>query len=241
MTARLPAGTRISRSFPVSTPNSMKTLEPKMSSPSAGPRPVSPYGLHCRFDRSRGEFVVHAGARAGGLAVVAVALLGVGALGFVGDAIRDTSSQAAAQPAAVAFGDDEPEGTATPGPVASARGNQSKTASSQSGSSRAFAAMGGRTSHARQPGLNYLVLQSFPNEREATAAQAALEAKGVSTTVERNLAGWAGKGWYSVVGTTGFDMSRQRREFDRHVKDLKSMKLNPKPYKWRGPEVASGR
>ena len=64
--------------------------------------------------------------------------------------------------------------------------------------------------------------------------------KGVAATVERNLPGWAGKGWYSLVGTTGFDMQRDRGAFDRHVKDLKALKLDPKPYRWRGAEVAAG-
>lgn len=252
----------------MSTYNTIKTLEPKVSVPSPSAttiRPVSPFALSCRFDRSRGEFIVHAGARAGGLAVVAVALLAVGALGFVGDAVRDASPRSNG-PTVVAAAD-APVVTRTPEAGGAARRvelakskppvqqtkKSRKQASKQSSQSKAVAARSGKTTpsarvtpavaqtfHARQPGLNYLVIQSFPRQAEAEAARDALAARGVRATVERNLPGWAGKSWYSLVGTTGFDMGRQRAQFDRQVKELKAMKLNPKPYRWRGPEVASG-
>jgi hypothetical protein len=255
----------------VSTHNSIRTLEPKPAAPQPAPaakvRPVNPFAMSWRFDRSRGEFVVHAGARAGGLAVAAAALLAVGALGFVGDAIRDASRRSAAD--AVLAAAEAPLVTATPEAVAApARrvehanakppAQQSKKAakkpSKQPAQPKAVATRDGKAArppvlaveaaqpaHARQAGLNYLVIQSFPNQPEAVAACNALAARGVRATVERNLPGWAGKSWYSVVGTTGFDMDRQRGQFDRHVKELKAMKLAPKPYRWRGPaEVASG-
>lgn len=252
----------------MSTHNSIKTLEPRMSvppSPVTTVRPVSPFALSCRFDRSRGEFVVHAGARTGGLAVIAVALLAVGALGFVGDAIRDASPRSNA--VAVVAAADAPIVTRTPEAAAAARRveptkskspvrqskKSRKQASKQSSPSKAVAARSGKTTpsarvtpamaqtfHARQPGLNYLVIQSFPRQAEAEAARDALAARGIRATVERNLPGWAGKSWYSLVGTTGFDMGRQRPQFDRQVKELKAMKLDPKPYRWRGAEVASG-
>jgi cell wall-associated NlpC family hydrolase len=254
----------------MSTHNTIKTLEPKMTAPPSSlpvstVKPVSPFAMSCRFDRSRGEFVVHAGARAGGLAVVAVALLAVGALGFVGDAIRDASPRATA-PTVVAAAD-APVVTAAPDAAVQTRrvesvkakpqaqqSKKAKTQPKQTSRSKTVAAKGAKSgpfapatastaqsAQARQPGMNYLVLKSFPSQPEAAAAREALAARGVQATVERNLPGWAGKSWYSLVGTAGFDMDRERGEFNRHVKELKAMKLDPKPYRWRGPaEFASG-
>jgi hypothetical protein len=239
----------------------MKTLEPKISntppapSASGGVKPVNPFALSWRFDRARGEFVVRAGARVGGLAVVVLALLtGAGLAFLLGTAFR-AGAAGDGEPARVVMSE-PPLLTSEPAPPQRAAQQpapkkqakpQAKPARKPKSAERpdaAAAAKGAKSSvsgsHARQAGLNYLILKSFPNESEAAAAREAIARKGVTTTVERNLPGWAGKGWYSVVGTNGFNMERERSQFDRHVKDLKAMKLDPKPYRWRGTEMASG-
>ena len=237
--------------------SSLRTLEPKipnMTPPTgsagkpaevpAGPKQVNPFSLSCRFDRARGEFVVHAGARAGGLAVVGLALLAGTALAFLlGTSFR---AGAAGGGTPTAFAQvDAPTVISEPAqPRQSSAGSKPAAPSKQSRASRRpkSSSTGAPASGTpRQPGLNYLILKSCPSKNEATAAREALARKGVSTTVERDLPGWAKKGWYSLVGTTGFNMDRQRTAFDRHVKELKALKLDPAPYKWRGAEVASGR
>ena len=184
-------------------------------------RPVEPFAVSCRFDRARGEFVVRAGARAGGAAVAVVAVLGLGTLGFVRSFLAPAPAVLAKTPppAVAAPGHpDMPSVTTTPAvPVA-------------------------KQLPPRTPGLNYLVLKSLPTRREALSAQERLEAKGVAATVERNLPGWSKKATFSVVGLTGFDLKREQAQFDRHVKDLKDLKgqkLDPKPYKWRGAEAVA--
>ena len=240
--------------------SSLKTLEPKISSApspaaanaSGGPKPVNPFALSWRFDRARGEFVVRAGARAGGLAVAALALLcGAGLAFLLGTAFR-AGAAGDGEPARVVIAEpplltSEPAQPQRATPKATPKKQAAKTQSKpgrKSNQSGVASANSGKTgaspSHPRQAGLNYLILKSFPNPSEAAAAREALARKGVAATVERNLPGWAGKGWYSVVGTTGFNMERERSRFERHVKELKALKLDPKPYRWRGAEVASG-
>ena len=252
--------------------SSLKTLEPKLSAtPPAAPaasaatpavkKPVHPFALSWRFDRARGEFVVHAGARAGALAGAALALLAGAGLAFLfGLAFR---AGAGGPPAQVADADapvvssepaptqwqsqPAPQAKSKPQAKASKSAKQSKSSSKQAAARGTKAAAGTTVAakprvdaQGRQAGLNYLILKSYPKQAEATSARELLARKGVTATVERNLPGWAGKGWYSLVGTTGFDMQRDRGAFDRHVKDLKALKLDPKPYRWRGAEVAAG-
>ena len=181
-------------------------------------KPVAPFAVTCRFDRARGAFVVQAGARAGACAVLTLAVLAAGSFGFVRTALRGPSVASAADVQAAA----EPDAAAEESPVIAA---QPKSFSE----------------YVRTPGLNYLVIKSFPSKKAADKAREALIRKGVATTVERSLPGWSGKGWYSLVGMTGFELDREQNLFDRHVKELKGIKLDPKPYKWRGTEVAAQR
>lgn len=178
-------------------------------------KPVNPFAVTCRFDRARGAFVVHAGARAGACAVLAFAVLAAGTFGFVRTTLRGPSTASAAELAAA-----EPDTAAEESPVIAAQ-------------PRSF------SEYVRTPGLNYLVMKSFPNKKAADKAREALIRKGVATTVERSLPGWSGKGWYSLVGMTGFELDREQNLFDRHVKELNALKLDPKPYKWRGSETGA--
>jgi hypothetical protein len=178
---------------------------------------VNPFSLNCRFDRARGQFVVHAGARAGACAAVTVAMLALGTVAFVRSSLGPSPAGAAEAEAAAApttSGPSEVPATAAEPPV-SAAGPKSYS------------------EYVRTPGLNYLVIRSVPTRRAAERERDALISKGVATTVERSLPGWSGKGWYSLVGMTGFDLARDQALYDRHVKDLKDLKLEPKPYKWR--------
>ena len=88
----------------------------------------------------------------------------------------------------------------------------------------------------RISGLNYLILKSCPTEEEAIAVRDAMVAKGVPCTIERALADWTSKGWYSVVGTSGFHVTTAP-EYKQHVAALQSLKVDPKPYKWRPQQI----
>lgn len=175
-------------------------------------KPVNPFAVTCRFDRARGAFVVQAGARAGACAVLAFAVLAAGTFGFVRTTLRGPSTAVAADLAA------ESDAAAEESPVIAA---QPKSFSE----------------YVRTPGLNYLIIQSYPNKKAADKGREALIRKGVATTVERSLPGWSGKGWYSLVGMTGFELEREQNLFDRHMRELKALKLDPKPYKWRGTDA----
>lgn len=184
---------------------------------------VNPFALSCRFDCARGEFTLRAGARAGAAVVATFLILGMGSLAFIRTFFKEA-------PVIVAV--DPPPAPATPTQVAKAELDMPTVTSTP-------AALIAKELPSRTPGLNYVVLKSFPGKREAEAARDALNAKGVAASVEHNLPGWSKKSNYTVVGLTGFDLKREQDVFDRHVKDLKALHLAPKPYKWRGTEVAN--
>jgi hypothetical protein len=51
--------------------------------------------------------------------------------------------------------------------------------------------------------LNYVVVQSYPDQKSAEEARDALIKAGIGATIERGLKGWT-KDWYIVVGVQGF-------------------------------------
>jgi hypothetical protein len=189
-------------------------------------RPVDPFALSCAFDRQRGEFIVHAGARAGACAVIAVAVLTAGTFGFIRNCFHHGPGSASA--AEVVAEQPDPADAVVDATV-------DEPAAAPTAAPKSY------TQYARRAGLNYLILKSFPSKKAALSAREVLIRKGVATTVERSLPGWSGKGWYSLVGMTGFELDREQDLFDRHVADLKKLKLDPKPYMWRDSEVAKGR
>ena len=91
--------------------------------------------------------------------------------------------------------------------------------------------------------LNYLVIQSYPEEKQAADAVAFLAESGVQTTIERNLRGW-GASWFVVVGTDGFahisspDYLAYRKKIEQLSLDFanknpRSFKaFQPMPYRW---------
>ena len=102
----------------------------------------------------------------------------------------------------------------------------------------------------RQGGLNYVIIQSYPEEKMAQAAQAVLVANGIDCTIER-LKGYHTSGtWYTVVGIHGFKyvnkspelddyIARVKRISELHTKKARSFKaFEPMPYKW--PSTSRG-
>lgn len=97
----------------------------------------------------------------------------------------------------------------------------------------------------RQIGLNYVIIQTYPNEKNAQAARDLLRKNGINCTVEPPPPGW----WrsrtkvYSVIGTTGFDRIHCP-EFERYIASIMKVskqfaghvrynRFNPSPYLWR--------
>jgi hypothetical protein len=91
-----------------------------------------------------------------------------------------------------------------------------------------------RKADERQAGLNYLVVKNLKTRASAEKAREALLRNGFATTVERKLPGQSGEGNYCLVSLSGFDPLSERAELDKRVKQLKALKLDPKPYTWRG-------
>jgi hypothetical protein len=93
-------------------------------------------------------------------------------------------------------------------------------------------------------GLNYVIIQGYPDEASAKAALKVLAENGLGCTIERGLRG-LNRDWYIVVGTEGFGRI-SGREYENYVKkiqavsdkftDRKSFKaFDPLPYKWDRP------
>lgn len=92
-------------------------------------------------------------------------------------------------------------------------------------------------------GLNYVIAQCYPDQKDADRAAAALNERGLSAKVVRGPKGYANANWYSVVGTRGFDRIRNSPEYEAYVQqivdigalftnDRKFKELKPRPYKW---------
>ncbi|HMB96063.1 MAG TPA: hypothetical protein VKK61_08505 [Tepidisphaeraceae bacterium] len=91
---------------------------------------------------------------------------------------------------------------------------------------------------------NYIVVQSYPDEKNANDACDLLTKNGIPCTVEDGLSNYA-PGWYSVVTQQGFDHIRNNPDLDQYVQSIhelsakfagtvKFKKFEPQPYKWRG-------
>lgn len=97
----------------------------------------------------------------------------------------------------------------------------------------------------RSFGLNYVVVQSYLKPEDAQAAKDLLLKHDIFCTVEKNLPHYGSKGWYSVVGLTGFDRIRGVKEYQNYIQSILKIsdsydathtgfkKFDPQPYKWR--------
>jgi hypothetical protein len=97
----------------------------------------------------------------------------------------------------------------------------------------------------RSFGLNYVVVQSYLKPEDAQEARDLLIKNDIFCTVEKNLPHYGSKGWYSVVGLTGFDRIRGVREYQTYIASIKKVggdydakhkgfkNFDPQPYKWR--------
>jgi hypothetical protein len=96
----------------------------------------------------------------------------------------------------------------------------------------------------RAYGLQYVIVQSYPEEEKALAesAMATLNQAGVLCTVQRGLP--YAPSWYCVVGLTGFSRTRGVPEYDAYINRImqisnqfagtsKFKKFEPKPFRWR--------
>jgi hypothetical protein len=91
---------------------------------------------------------------------------------------------------------------------------------------------------------NYIIVQSYPDEKSAADACDVLAKNGIPCTVENSLANFA-SGWYSVVTLSGFDHIRNNPDFEQYMDSIhavsakfagtaKFKKFEPQPYKWKG-------
>ncbi len=93
-------------------------------------------------------------------------------------------------------------------------------------------------------GANYIIIQSYPEQEHRMAEDAVrfLRENGIEATIEKDLPRWGLAGWYTVLGTTGFEKissqqcdayTRKIREIsDRYAKKGSFKAFDPKPYRW---------
>lgn len=94
-------------------------------------------------------------------------------------------------------------------------------------------------------GLNYVIIQSYPERKDADGAQKFLQAAGIPCTVERVPEGWsANPNLWSVIGTHGFARPKSMPEYkeyvgaileasERYAGKSKYKKFEPAGRKWR--------
>jgi len=93
-------------------------------------------------------------------------------------------------------------------------------------------------------GRQYVVVQIYPDKKNADEAAALLGKNNIPCTVENGLAGWASKSWWCVVGTTGFDHIRGNADYERYEAAInrvseqfainsKFKKFEPRAYRWK--------
>ena len=101
------------------------------------------------------------------------------------------------------------------------------------------------TPKSRQPGLNYVIIQSYPTEQQAQAAVEVLASFKIAATVELNLPRWArpGSTLYSVVGVDGFERLSSNPAYTRYVEAVRRVstqefnrtldkRFDPHAYRW---------
>ena len=100
----------------------------------------------------------------------------------------------------------------------------------------------------RTIGLNYVIVQSYPDKKDAEAARDLLVKRGILCTVEPTPANWFsnnGAQWYSVIGIKGFSKIRDSEEFERYKASILEVsnefagrsrfkRFEPTAIKWRG-------
>lgn len=96
----------------------------------------------------------------------------------------------------------------------------------------------------RSVGLNYIIVQSYPNQKDATAARDFLVKEGIPCTVEKSPHDWiADSNWFSVITVAGFQHlhSQEYETASRTIAELgekfanavKFKRFEPHPYKWK--------
>jgi hypothetical protein len=94
-------------------------------------------------------------------------------------------------------------------------------------------------------GLNYVIIQSYPDQADAENAMKLLEKRGIECTVEPAPASWSHSAYkmYSVIGKLGFDRIRNSPEFEQYKDAIlkvsdefagrsKFKRFDPSPFKW---------
>lgn len=96
----------------------------------------------------------------------------------------------------------------------------------------------------RSVGLNYIIVQSYQDEKTANEVRDFLVQNGVACTVEKSLPGWAAN-WYSVVTTQGFERISDVPEYHDLTRRIRALSerfaprrasfnaFDPRAYKWR--------
>jgi hypothetical protein len=98
----------------------------------------------------------------------------------------------------------------------------------------------------RTIGLNYVVVQSFPEKEKQMADEAAeyLNRAGIPCTIEKGVVGYTTAGWYCVVGTSGFEKA-SGPAYTKYLEDIEKVnkmyagksrfkRFTPDPVRWRG-------
>lgn len=243
-------GMPAARSAPAAPP-----VAPPVSAPAPSPAPIAPVAdagpmpsrrAVITIDPDRYEITLRLSYVSGIICVFAIVTL-VAAAFMAGGASSGSRPALAAQPPSQP-GENEPRPSLynierTPVSVdMPAEGEPAGSSQLSASDSRRPAAQVSRT---RKVGLNYVIIQSYPEEAMAAEAIKVLAENGIDCTIEK-LPNWsASKNWHTVVGLEGFDKISNSPRYEAYLKKIRDISdkyakkssfkaFTPIAYKWIG-------
>ncbi|MCY2951170.1 MAG: hypothetical protein NTU53_04230 [Planctomycetota bacterium] len=79
----------------------------------------------------------------------------------------------------------------------------------------------GTRDRSRTKGLNYVIIQSYPDEKMAGDAVKVLAENGIDCTIEKGVPGWAR--WYVVMGLEGFDRLSSNPRYEAYTRKVREI------------------
>ena len=79
----------------------------------------------------------------------------------------------------------------------------------------------GTRDRTRTKGLNYVIIQSYPDEKMAGDAVKVLAENGIDCTIEKGVPGWAR--WYVVMGLEGFDRLSSNPRYEAYTRKVREI------------------
>jgi hypothetical protein len=216
---------------------------PAAGTPDDPPRRRRPFRLRIRWRPESGELHVRLGRATAAALAAALLCTTIASLARLtsprGEAVDELQLASSIDPFDGAGGPTEPSLLIrVEDPPRASVGRSNAAVATRARSTAADTPRPPATTVRRVVGLNYLVLGTIPSRRDAERRRDELARHGIVVTVEPALSGWS-RGGYALVGVRGFDLGRDDAALARQLAELRTLKIQAVPYKWRAHALAS--